>query len=207
MTRRTGMAMVAVAAASAGASADFIYQDAANRPARDFIGLGFESIAAGSTMTALDFGDGVVASVSTTGNISNQIFSQTDGYGAVAAEGDRFWKLAGGTTTIDFGTTALVGLEFIYSDLEWATLVLQFDNGAEVWLTDSNSGQPRLFGYSADAGNPFSSVSITWRGTQNDGVGFDVVQVATIPSPGTGPLFAAAGLLAIRRRRTRSAAA
>lgn len=206
MQRRTGIAIGAIAAVSAAANADFIYQDAADRPAQDFVGLGFEGSAPGGAITTLEFGGGIVGTVTTAGNITNRVLSQADGYGAVAAEGDRFWKLAGGTTTIDFGSTDLVGLEFMYSDLEWATLVLQFDNGAEVWLQDSNSGKPRLFGYAADVGNPFSSVSITWSGIQNDGVGFDVVQVAAIPSPGTGPLFAAAGLLAIRRRRTRSAA-
>lgn len=201
---RPAATLAAAAALSCVASvhADIIYHSAAERPDRVFLTNGFEDMTPGTTVEAVDFGFDLVAQVSTSNNISNRIFSVTDNYGAVAGEGENFWKLAGGTTTLDFGQTRLHAIEFLYSDLEWTTLSFEFDNGSAFTFRDSNSMTPKLLGYEADQGNPFRRVSITWVGKQNDGVGFDNMSIAAVPSPAGLALLTPVAFAFTRRRRT-----
>ncbi len=163
--------------------------------------LGFEDYRVGAKVTALDFGD-VAASVTHAGR-HNKIHRLHDGHGAVAAEGDNFWKVIGGSMTLDFGTERLSGISFWYSDLEWATLRIRFDDDA-FDLRDSNSRDPRFFSYTAAQGADFSRVNFEWIGHSNDGIGFDGFSVtrATIPAPaGALALTALAACATIRRRR------
>jgi len=204
MANKTMHALIAAGAAAwagGAVSADLIYQNADDRPDISFRTIGFEDVAPGSAIRTLDFGGNISAIVTTERNISNQVFEQTDGFGAVQAEGDRFWKLAGGRTTIDFGSTRLGAFEFMYSDLEWTTLELDFGDAGSTTLRDSNSRDPKLYGFVAPPGQDFSKVTLTWNGKQNDGIGFDSVGVAAIPSPGSIGLLAAGGLIAVGRRR------
>ena len=195
------LAVLAASMAAGAANADVIYQSASERPDYVYLSTGFEDRQAGTTVSSIDFGFDLIASVTTSNNISNHIFSVTDGYGAVAAEGDKFWKLAGGTTTLDFGQTKLRGIEFMYSDLEWTTLSFEFDNGNSFTFRDSNSMDPRLLGFAGTRDNPFQSVSITWVGTQNDGVGIDQLAIAPVPAPAGLAALAPLALLGTRRRR------
>lgn len=202
--RRSLVAATGIAALlTAGvAHADVIYQSAHERPDYVYLSNGFEDRDAGTSVSSIDFGFDLIASVTTSNNIANRIFSVTDGHGAVAAEGDKFWKLAGGTTTLDFGETKLRGIEFMYSDLEWTTLSFAFDNGDTFTFNDSNSGNPRLLGFAGSRDNPFQSVSITWVGTQNDGVGIDQLAIAPVPAPTGLAALAPLALFGLRRRRT-----
>lgn len=165
------------------------------------LALGFEDSRVGTKVSALDFGD-IAASVTHAGG-HNQIHRRHDGHGAVAAEGDHFWKVIGGSMVLDFGEERLTGISFWYSDLEWATLRVRFDDDA-FSLKDSNSRDPRFFSYTAAEGVDFSRVSFEWVGHNNDGIGFDGFSVsrATIPAPaGALALTALAACATIRRRR------
>jgi len=201
MKTRYGIVAGALAASSVAAVGDVVYDSPEDRPELTFHRVGFEDVSVGEAINEIDFGAGITASVSTSNNVANEVFAETDGYGAVQAEGERFWKLSGGETVLDFGQAELSAFEFMYSDLEWTTLAMDFGDTGTVELRDSNSGSPKLFGFQAEDGETFSTVSLRWRGRQNDGVGFDSVGVAGIPTPGSMGLLAAAGGLALVRRR------
>ncbi len=162
--------------------------------------LGFENYTVGAKVTALDFGD-IAATVTHAGK-HNKIHRNHDGHGAVAAEGQNFWKVIGGSMTLDFGTERLSGISFWYSDLEWATLNIRFDDDAFA-LRDSNSRNPRFFSYTAADGADFSRVSFEWVGHNNDGIGFDGFSVnrATIPTPAGALALTALAAYTTRRRR------
>ena len=193
-TKTTAAAILAVSAAVA--SGDVILNDGAVTGS-----YGFEDLSAGHRVTTLDFG-AISAEVTHTNGRTNRVFSGRDGHGAVAADGDMFWKLAGGTVEIDFGAAALSEFGFWYSDLEWATLRVTAGSRV-VDIQDRNPNTPKRFDISALGGETFSSVTLEFVGHQNDGVGFDGMTVtrASVPAPSAAAALAVTGLVASRRRR------
>jgi len=169
-------------------------------PATDTAMQDFEGLAAGQRVTTIDFGS-VTAAVTHNGR-TNGLYSVHDGYGAVAADGQMFWKLAGGTATLDFGDAELTAFGFWYSDLEWATLRVTAGSRV-VDLTDSNSRRPKRFDIAAVEGETFSTVSLEFIGHQNDGIGFDglSIQSLDVPAPAGVAALGLATLAASRRRR------
>lgn len=162
----------------------------------------FESDSPGSTITQLDFGSGLIADVTSTAR-HNRVHDTTDGYGAVAADGSYFWKLLGGSTTLSFNQP-ISGLDFWYSDLEWATLRLSF--GPEtIDIIDNNPNAPEFFSWDSSSG-PVTSLTLDWIGHQGDGVGFDAFAVRTaaasqVPAPNAATMILVGGLAITARRR------
>ncbi|MEM9066402.1 MAG: hypothetical protein AAGB51_13035 [Planctomycetota bacterium] len=164
--------------------------------------IGFESFAEGDGVASLDFGL-LAGTVTGQSQRMSSIIEGTDGDGAIAGEGERFWKLMGGTTTIDFGGVQLDGFGFTYSDLEWTTLSVRVDGVEVAALSGSNPNRTDTFAYLAENGESFGEVSFTWIGNQGDGVGFDALWVSphSVPVPAVGLLPLA--MFARRRRQPR----
>ncbi|MEM7629265.1 MAG: hypothetical protein AAF356_07570 [Planctomycetota bacterium] len=162
---------------------------------------GFEGLALGGPVTSIDLGDGLVGAV-TTNAVENRIEDETDGHGAVAHAGERFWKIRGNTTTIDFGGARLDAFGFWYSDKESATIMVRFDTGDAFELTDRNSGRTTFFGYAAGEGGSFGSVSFEWERGNHDGLGLDGLSASLVPTPGAAALLLpGVALVGARRRR------
>lgn len=163
---------------------------------------GFENFTVGSPVHALQFGD-VSATVSFSGRppITNQIVHQQDGFGAIAHEGDQFWRLRSDRMRIDFGEARITQFGFFYSDLEWSDLKLTFGHVGSYTLSDWNDGTNSFFSYTAAPGESFGSVTIEWT-DDTDSVGFDTMFVTFVPTPGAVAMVAvASGLFLTRRRR------
>lgn len=164
-------------------------------------GYGFEDLSVNDAVGTLDLGSGVLASVTSTPNAVNRVFDTHDGYGAIASEGSKAWKIGSGTFTFDFGSTRLSSFGFWYSDLEWSDLVISFDNADGVVVSDDNSGVAKFFAYEATEGTSFSTVSIEFT-NGGDGLGVDGIFANPVPSPMTGSAaLAMCGLTCLRRRR------
>ncbi|MEM9352032.1 MAG: cadherin domain-containing protein, partial [Planctomycetota bacterium] len=146
---------------------------------------GFESDAVGSPLTSLDFGDGVTASVTQVGGQQNAIIEHADGYGAVAGEGDRFWKIAGGETSLGF-SQPLTEISFQVSDVEWGDVTVSA-GGVEIPLPTGNSGGTDVVTITAPEGETFDTITFTWNSPsgQNDGVGIDGIVVTPAASETT----------------------
>ncbi|MEM9082007.1 MAG: hypothetical protein AAGB34_00315 [Planctomycetota bacterium] len=166
----------------------------------------FESNNPGTSITSLDF-EGEEAQVTTHYARQNRVHAVTDNHGAIAHEGDNFWKLSSASVTIEF-TQQTTGFGFYYSDLEKVGLIVTIDNdeNRSTTLIDRNPNTTDFFAVSDD--QAFSSITITWTRQTNDGVGFDNIAIATpqqlLPTPGATALLATAGLLSYRRKRTNS---
>ncbi len=187
---------------TSSALADIILRDDSGV---DFSGASFasfDSMAAGSNVSSLDFG-GIPATVTFPGRtpISNEIVQASDGFGAVGLDGSNFWKVRAESVRIDFGDARLSEFGFSYSDLEWSDLTITFGNVGQYVLSDSNPGRNEFFAYQAAPGEVFGFVTIQWS-DDTDGVGFDGMYARQIPAPG-GAAFAALvmGLAFSRRSR------
>lgn len=210
---RTAMMAAGLAtllAASGAASAGVTFSDEQTMldalPGRPVFVETFESMHGMAPVYGWDFGGGLPVTVTSNGGIrEDRIEHVTDNHGAIAHEGTEFWKIRGGSRTIDFGGAMLDGFGFYYSDMEAAVLSITFHgtDGDEVaLLDDDNSGSTAFLGYRS--GSPFDAVTISWNHHNGDGVGIDrMVAVTTpIPTPGAG-LLAGAAFLLIGRRRPR----
>ncbi len=146
------------------------------------LSYGFENDPIGSSLSTLDFGSGVTAAITQVDGRVNQIFEGTDGYGAVAGEGDRFWKIAGGQTTLDF-SRPLTEISFRVSDVEWGQVTVS-SGGEEIPLPTGNANSSDIVTITAPEGQTFDSVRFTWNNAsgQNDGVGLDAFVVTQAPS-------------------------
>ncbi len=205
-TREIAMSVCAATLAATTASAGVVFNDAAEFAAQTGAWdlAGFESSSAGERVTAISFESGLIASVTSDAPV-NRIIDTHDGYGAIAAEGDMFWKLRGGSTTLSFGDAPLSAFGFWYSDKEQADVAVSFDTGESFDLTDRNPHRATFFGFAADDGNAIRSVTFRWDSSQNDGVGFDGLTAARIPAPPVYAAMALAGLVvAGARARARS---
>lgn len=183
------------------AHADIISQDASSF---DFTGtqsVGFENFDARSAVRTLDF-NGLPATVSFSGRrpLSNEIVQQSDGYGALAYEGDQFWKVRADHMHIDFGDERLSEFGFFYSDLEWSDLRITFGNAGSFLLSDSNSNKNNFFAFKAGPQEAFGSITFDWT-DDTDGVGFDNMFVKSVPTPGAFALLAFSGGIITHRRR------
>jgi hypothetical protein len=161
----------------------------------------FESSLAGDAISSLAFGD-ITAQITTSASV-NRVFANTDGYGAVPANGTMFWKLLGGETTFDFGDAELAAFSFRYSDLEWSDIEIFFDEVDVFLLADNNPNVSNTFTYTAAPGETFSTVRFRWTAS-GDGVGLDDIVIRTIPVPspaGSVLALVAAGVCVVRRRR------
>lgn len=154
-------------------------------------------------VTTLTFGSEMSAPVVTKGVQENVVKTTTDGHGAWAYEGDRFWKLRAGATMLDLGGW-YTGFGFWYSDLEGAQLDITFhgDTDVTVTLTDKNPNAHAFFGYS-DVAGAFSAVTIEWASKSGDGIGLDRMMLGSyaLPAPGAASLAIGLGLCAVRRTR------
>jgi len=173
----------------------------------------FESKRVGDPVTELDFRAGLDVPVTGVGNKHNKIHSITDGYGAFAHDGEKFWKVIRGSVTLDFSEHAFDAFGFWFSDLEWTTLLVTVrDAGGEsdTVIDDRNPGQPLFWGIIND--NPIQSVTLTWTTDHRDGIGFDGMTLGAtaiqpaIPAPASLGLLAAASLWSARRRKVKAAA-
>lgn len=199
MTRSTPIAIIIIAAATTGAHAD-IYTSPAGG---GFTGTGysFEQHADNDAISRIDFGNGVIADITTNGNPYNSIFDTHDGHGAVSADGSKAWKIGNGASyTFDFGTTSLNAFGFWYSDLEWSDMDITFDNGDAFRLSDNNSMNAKFWGYRAEPGQGFSTVTFDFT-NGGDGVGIDGMFVQAVPAPASIAIGTAAIALACGRRR------
>lgn len=195
--------LVASAGASVVPNGGIVFEDEAafEQAAAPAFWTGLEGLTAGDAVTTLDFGDGLIAEVVSDAPF-NRVISGRDGYGAIAHEGDLFWKLARGSTTLDFGNQQLDAFGFWFSDKESATVMVSFDNGDSFELTRRNPNRTDFFGYQAGDAGSFSWVTFSWLTNNNDGVGFDNFSAVVIPSPGVPvAVLAAAGMVVMRRRR------
>jgi Ca2+-binding RTX toxin-like protein len=146
----------------------------------DALMYGFEDAAVGSTPTELDFGNGVVATITSNGVGASTIIHRDDGHGAVAAEGDRFWKLMGGETRLDF-SQPVTEVSFQYSDFEaWNDITITA-GGKTIDLSTINPGRNDLVTITADAGESIADLTFTWSGS-SDGIGIDAITVAPVAS-------------------------
>lgn len=193
-------AAVAVPASFAVAGVTFSDELTYNADAAPVFVTGFEGLALGGPVTQIVLDGGLVADVTSNGR-ENRIEDFTDGHGAVAHEGERFWKIRGNQHTLDFRGVQLDAFGFWYSDKESATIQVRFDNGDAFELTDRNSGRTTFFGYSAGESGSFGSVTFEWVNGNHDGLGLDNFSASAVPTPGATALLAAGGLLATRRRR------
>ncbi len=194
--------IVTIACCAGFAHADIISQDASTFDFSGTQSIGFEGFKPGSTVQSLDFG-GLPATVSFSGRspLSNNIFQTTDGFGAIAHEGDNFWKVRADHMRIDFGDERLTEFGFFYSDLEWSDLRITFGNAGSFLLSDDNSNETDFFAFKADHNEAFGFVTFEWT-DDTDGVGFDNMFVKSVPAPGAFALLAGSGVvLTIRRRR------
>ncbi len=200
--KSTITAAVLITGLAAGlAHADIIQQDDTGY---DFVGtqsFGFDAMQAGSAVQSLDFG-GLPATVSFAGRspLSNQVFSGSDGHGAVGLDGSNFWKLRADHVRIDFGAERLTEFGFYYSDLEWADITLNFGNVGSFVLSDSNPNENNFFSYQAGPGEVFGFVTLEWS-NDTDGVGFDGLFARQVPAPGAFAILAFSGGLVLTRRR------
>ncbi|MEO1129659.1 MAG: hypothetical protein AAFX05_08150 [Planctomycetota bacterium] len=199
---RTESIVIVVSAlyAASAASAGFI---STNPLADDGFtsAVDFESYLAGDAISSLGFGD-ITAQITTSASV-NRIIANTDGYGAVPANGTMFWKLLGGETTFDFGDAELTAFSFRYSDLEWSDIEIFFDDFDVFLLADDNPNVSNTFTYTAAPGETFSTVRFRWTGS-GDGVGIDDVTIRSIPIPNPGGsvlAMIAVGVCVVRRRR------
>lgn len=158
---------------------------------------------ASGAVSGMDFGSAMGAQVVTSGVHENRIETTTDGHGAWAYEGDRFWKLRGGASTLELGGD-YQGFGFWYSDIEGAKLHITFhgDSDVTVELTGHNSNGHDFFGFS-DIATSFDAVTIEWTTKQGDGIGIDRMIAGTfdVPAPGAAALAVGMGLCVVRRGR------
>lgn len=165
----------------------------------------FESLALGAPPTSFVIDSALQASIVTSGAMENRVESLADGYGAVAADGDRFWKLRGGSATISLAGPVVNAFGFHYSDLEQATLRISALNGAfqPFDLDDDNTSVNHFIGVIGGAG--IDAVRIEWLASHGDGVGIDGLRfghAAVIPTPRSISLgLAGFAVLAWPRRR------
>jgi len=165
----------------------------------------FESLALGAPPAGFAFDSTLQAGVATSGAMENRIEHLTDGHGAIAADGDRFWKLRGGSATISLSGPAVNAFGFHYSDLEQATLRVSALNGAfqPFDLDDDNSDANHFIGVIGTA--DIDAVRIEWMASHGDGVGIDGLRfghAAVIPTPRSITLgLAGFALFAWPRRR------
>jgi hypothetical protein len=199
---RTRVAVVSLLFAAGAAQGDIVQLDP---NAFDFTRAqfnGFEDFAVGAPVQTIQFGD-VAATVSFSGRapLTNQIVHGADGFGAVAYEGDQFWRLRADRVHLNFGEARLTQFGFFYSDLEWSDLKLTFGHlEGSYTLTDWNDGTNSFFSYTAAPGEVFGSVTIEWT-DDTDSVGFDNMFVTLVPTPGAVAMVAVAGGLFLSRRR------
>jgi len=190
-----GMAQAAVAGIIGGTG-----------PEAERLPFGFEEIAAGERVTNLSFGD-VSAVVTGEGRGEDRVVLDTDGFGAVASEGRRFWKLRGGTTTIRFDRQ-LASFGFWFSDLERGNIEIRFGSLGAERLAGRNPGRSTELVYRSPDGLGFDTVELSWISGSSDGIGLDGITatpLAGVPAPGAGVLLGAAvfGSMRSRRRQAR----
>jgi hypothetical protein len=206
----TAMMLFGALAAFAGtdrAHGAVMYSDsAAFDAAMDRVHIdGFDAMVVGDAPNFLTFDGFITADVHASGASENLVVLHADGHGALAADGDRFWKLRGGTTTLTLSGLAVNAFGFFYSDLEQATLRISSVDGVfdPVDLDDDNAGVNRFFGLRADG--PIGAVTIKWMSSSGDGVGIDGLRfghAAVIPAPRSLPLgLAGMAIFAWPRRR------
>lgn len=173
----------------------------------------FETAKVGKPVTELDFGANFNLPVSTQGVTHNKIHSFSDGFGAVNHDGERFWKIIRGATTIDLASLderliQIDSIAFYYSDLEWSDIdiTLHHDDGTQTYrLDDHNPKVAKFLGLTAD--KPFHAVTFQWTKDKNDGVGFDRMMLGAtalhpaVPAPATIGLATLGALLTVKRRR------
>jgi len=162
----------------------------------------FESEPAGFSIVSLSVGTLRTPWTVTSTARENEVIDTTDGHGAIAHDGSKFWKLRAGVTRIDFGGELVSAFGFHYSDLEGADIriTLHGDTDQEYVLDDRNPNETDFLGLLSD--ERFSAASLEWVHSQGDGVGFDRVMTGrAVPEPGS-MLMGVAGLAMIVRRRT-----
>ena len=138
---------------------------------------GFEDLEPGTTPGQIDFGNGVTAEIEQSGTRMSQIIEQDDGYGAVSAEGDNFWKIQGGETTLNF-SEPVNEVSFNYSDVESGDVVVVV-NDRTIELETGNSDRNDRITISAEPGETIENISLVWRGNHGDGVGIDAIEIVS----------------------------
>lgn len=171
----------------------------------------FENLGRRRNPKWLRFDGELTVTLDASGTKENRIERVSDGFGAVAADGQGFWKLRGGSVTLTASGPEVNAFGFFYSDLERATLRISAPNGAidPILLTDDNPNANRFFG--VIAGAPLDDIRIEWMSNEGDGVGIDAMRFGStaagvvVPAPRSITLgLAGLLLLALPQRRAQA---
>lgn len=204
--RNAAPILIAFAAAPAAAAVMTTTTGYASSFSDDMLRDSLESTPVGSSITMLDFGSGITAdvTVNATRGESGRIHHDNDGYGAFASHGDRFVKFISGSVTFDF-SEGVSAFGFAHTDLESATLAMSINGGPAMTMEKHAASTPTRVLFEAAEGQTIHSATLSFVGSQGDGIGVDdfVVrrQTSYVPTPAAAATIAAAGLITARRRR------